>query len=238
MTKGMALTLKGVGVTLGTSEILRGIDLSVNRGEFVVIVGKSGSGKTTLLRAVAGSVCHQGFIHREGRMRMVFQEHLLLPWLRVIGNVQIGRSCLSFFSSPSALTVELLKDFGIWHLRSRFPGELSGGEKQRVAIARAFADRPDIILMDEPFGSLDVFTREQMQTWLLDSWSQRRSSVLFVTHDVEEGLILGDRVIVLDRGRFVADDLVPFRRQDRGSLRQSREFFEMKQRIRGLIMDV
>ena len=131
----------------------------------------------------------------------------------------------------------LLSEMGIEHLRNSFPYEISGGERQRVAIARAFAADPDIVLMDEPFGALDIFTRERMQIWLLEFWERHQVAVLFVTHDIEEGLILGDRLTVMSEGQLEPDHIIPFPRPRGAEIKYTDKFLEARRDIRKEIVD-
>ena len=186
---------------------LKGVDLEVGENEFVALVGTSGCGKSTLLSIVAGldaqdegEVSIDGApIDRPGLDRgVVFQSYTLLPWLTALGNVEFalkaaGRSSREAREEArTQLALVGLEDFaGAW------PSELSGGMKQRVAIARALAYRPEMLLMDEPFGALDALTRHHMQELLTRIWERHRLTVLFITHDVEEAVYLSDRVAVM-----------------------------------------
>jgi NitT/TauT family transport system ATP-binding protein len=205
------LVITGLGRTFrtdrGETEALRGVDLEVGENEFVALVGTSGCGKSTLLSIVAGldvedegSVAIGGVpVEGPGLDRgVVFQSYTLLPWLTALGNVEFalkaaGRSAREAREEARAqLALVGLEDFaGAW------PSELSGGMKQRVAIARALAYRPEMLLMDEPFGALDALTRHHMQELLTRIWERHRLTVLFITHDVEEAVYLSDRVAVM-----------------------------------------
>lgn len=250
-----AVVARRLKVDLGGRFVINGADLTVQQGEFVVVVGKSGSGKTTLLRAIANLVKFEGEISCEGDLRMVFQEDLLLPWFTVHANILLGLQSESFLNAIpffrgrsffglrnggrwSKRVDDILRDFGIFSLRGRLPRELSGGERQRVAIARAFASFPDVVLMDEPFGALDVLTREQMQLWLVSSWMKRKVSILFVTHDVEEALMLADRILVLDEGVIAMAETVPFARENRLEMRYHEIFVRAKKKLREVIAGI
>ena len=186
--------------------IFTGIDLSVRRGEFVTVVGASGAGKSTLLRLIAGlQKPSRGTIVRNveaGRDRravaMVFQEARLMPWRRVRGNVALGLEGLDIDRAERDRRVsDALGLVGLADYANRWSHELSGGQRQRVGIARALAVNPDILLMDEPFGALDAITRQGLQDELLRIWHETGKSILFVTHDIDEAVYLGDRVLLL-----------------------------------------
>ena len=202
------LELKGVRKAYGTTEVLGGIDLSIEKGEFVSIVGFSGSGKTTLLSILAGllqpdsgSVLLNGVpVHEPGRERaVVFQNYSLLPWMTVDENVALGVD-QAFSDWPAerrrAHVEKYVAMVKLTAARNKKPHELSGGMRQRVAVARALAMRPKVLLMDEPFAALDVQTRARMQDFLLDVWRDSGASVLFVTHHIDEAVALADRVVV------------------------------------------
>lgn len=216
------LELRGVGKFLDNSGwVLRNVDLRIEQGEFVCIVGASGVGKTTLLRIIGaleqaseGEVCLNGRPHNRPSQAVgyVFQEGALLPWRTALQNVTFG---LQLRGKPSAertlMAQETLKLVGLSGYEESYPYELSGGMRQRVGIARALAIQPDILLMDEPFNSLDVTLRKQLQQETLRIWQRLRPAVFFVTHDLREAVAMSTRVIVLD-GRpaaVVADKEVP-----------------------------
>lgn len=207
-------------------EALRGINLDVPQGQIVTLVGPSGCGKSTLLKIIGGffrsttgevSVVSEGtepkqrIIDSPGIDRgVVFQQPILFPWLSVRENVLLG-SRFSTDQEESAArkhkAVELVDLVGLEYAADRYPHELSGGMQQRAQIARVLASMPDTVLMDEPFGALDPFTREQLQAELLRTWNKDQPTILFVTHSVEEAILLGHRVIVMaaNPGRIIAD---------------------------------
>jgi nitrate ABC transporter ATP-binding subunit len=194
----------------GEIEALARIDLTVAPGQFVCLIGASGCGKSTLLRVVAGfeepttgRVAVGGkAITRAGPDRgMVFQDYALFPWMSVRDNIAFGpRQRGLSRDEVDATAGEHLKLVGLERFAARYPSQLSGGMKQRVAIARVLANGPDILLMDEPFGALDALTREQLQRELLQIWARTRVTILFVTHSVEEAVLLADRVLVMSAG--------------------------------------
>ncbi len=212
-----ALRLNGICLTLGhgsdAHQVLKDVDLEVRTGELLVILGPSGSGKSTLLSVMAGlSRPDSGLIARpDGSERhlpgIVFQEPLLLPWATVVDNVALGlryrRHRLrtgSRMRAPARRRAAraLLSELGIAHLADRYPDQLSGGQAQRVAIARTMITEPSVLLMDEPFGALDLATRTDLQRWLLELRAVRDLTIVFVTHDLDEAQLLGDRLIVLN----------------------------------------
>lgn len=183
------------------------VDLRVDEGEFVCVVGASGCGKTTLLRAIDGLVRpSSGEIRLRGiptrgadaRFAMVFQHDSLMPWRTAIENVRLGLDIRGRRDQAARLRAqECLEMVKLSGFETYYPHELSGGMRQRVNLARGFAVDPDVLLMDEPFAALDAQTREVMQTELLDVWSQHRKTVVFITHQLDEAVLLGDRVIVM-----------------------------------------
>jgi sulfonate transport system ATP-binding protein len=182
--------------------VLNGIDLDIAPGEFVALLGRSGSGKSTLLRALAG-IDHEargtGEISLPERLSVIFQDARLLPWMRVLDNIELG--------VPAAGTRgrEALAEVGLAGRERAWPHELSGGEQQRVALARALVREPKLLLADEPFGALDALTRIQMHTLLRRLVDAHQPAVLLVTHEIDEAILLADRIVLLDDGRLAAD---------------------------------
>src|SRR6202140_2581396 len=203
------LVISGLGKSFGDLDVLRRIDVSVERGEFICLVGPSGCGKTTFLRIVAGlEPASSGEVLLDGRVvrapggdrGFVFQTDSLLPWRTVFATAIIGREIAGHVGpAERARTMELLKLVGLEGFEHYHPRQLSGGMRQRVNLARALAIDPEILLMDEPFSSLDAQTREIMQTELLRIWERGQKTVLFVTHQIDEAVFLSDRVLVLAR---------------------------------------
>jgi NitT/TauT family transport system ATP-binding protein len=210
-----AIEVRGVHKVYGPAGnhvlALADISLTVQPGEFVCLVGASGCGKTTLLNLVAGlDQPVAGTMEVHGRRALLFQEAALFPWLTAAGNVELA---LRLAGVPRGERGEeahrLLRQVHLDGFADKRPHELSGGMRQRVALARAFAQRADILLMDEPFGSLDAMTRDLLHDELERLWSDHRFAVLFVTHDVREAVRLGDRVLVLtSRPGRVAQEIV------------------------------
>lgn len=199
-----AVELRGVSRAFGDKVVLDGVDLTIRRGEFVALLGRSGSGKSTLLRGIAGlDPDVSGDIAVPQRRSVVFQDPRLLPWKRAIDNVVLGLPRSARDRGRQALAeVELAE-----HERS-WPGTLSGGEAQRVALARALVRQPELVLLDEPFGALDALTRIKMHTLLQQLCRSHQPAVLLVTHDVDEAILLADRVAVLTDGRLSLDEPV------------------------------
>jgi len=208
------LALRGVTkrfpVGDGEIEALARIDLAIGRGEFVCLIGASGCGKSTLLRIVAGfEEPTTGEVAVRGRKiagpasdrGMVFQDYALFPWMTVRQNIGFGpRQRGLSRREVDAIADEFARLVGLERFADRYPSQLSGGMKQRVAIARVLANDADILLMDEPFGALDALTREQLQRELLQIWMRTHVTILFVTHSVEEAVLLADRVLVMSAG--------------------------------------
>ena len=192
-----AVLATGVRREFGERAVLSGLDLTVDDGEFVALLGRSGTGKSTLLRILGGlDPSYQGDVLVPERRAVVFQEPRLLPWQRVLPNVSLG------LTSPDlrALSLGALAEVGLRDHARAWPVTLSGGEAQRVALARALVREPQLMLLDEPFGALDALTRSRMHVLLRELWARHRPAVLLVTHDVDEAIGLADRVLVLDRG--------------------------------------
>ncbi len=198
-----AVWVRGVARRFGERAVLTQVDLTVQPGEFLVIVGQSGCGKSTLLREIGGlDDGYAGEIDVDGRVAFGFQDARLLPWARVWENVVFG--VRGDRASRRRRALDALRDVALEHHSDVWPSTLSGGEAQRVALARALTRDPNVLLLDEPFGALDALTRLRMQALVSGLWRERGFSVVLVTHDVEEAILLADRIAVLDRG-VVAD---------------------------------
>jgi ABC-type nitrate/sulfonate/bicarbonate transport system ATPase subunit len=234
------LTIRGVERRFGQTLALQATDLDVAQNDFVTILGPSGCGKSTLLRIVAGlDRPTAGEVALEGRRidgpgadrGMVFQSYTLFPWLTVSENVCFG---LVERGLPRQEQLDIAQAFiakvGLKGFENHYPKQLSGGMQQRVAIARALANGPRMLLMDEPFGALDHQTRELMQELLLGIWEQERKTVLFVTHDIDEAVFMGSRVVVMSArpGRIKLDRKVELPHPRHYSVKTSREFTELK----------
>lgn len=190
-------------------KVLDHIEYRIEDGRFVAIVGPSGCGKTTLLRIIAGlEKASEGKVLLDGKelvqgseaVGMVFQEFALFPWRTTLQNIEMGLEIRGIEKGKRRLAaIEYIKQFGLDGFENRYPRELSGGMKQRVAIARTLIMTPRVVLMDEPFGSLDSQTRNRMQEFLLKIWQERGVTIIFVTHNVDEAIFLSDELLVLSR---------------------------------------
>ena len=192
------LQLEAVSRSFGAVEVLRGLSLNIRRGEFVAVVGPSGCGKTTLLNLLSGyDRPSSGVILRDGRVRMVYQQDGLFPWQTVSENISLGLRHLSDEAQRGRQIGDMLRLIGLEGFRDHYPHQLSGGMRQRVELARALTGESDILLLDEPFSSLDYLTRLRMRQELARLLQERPRTVMLVTHDIEEAAQLADRVIVL-----------------------------------------
>ncbi len=249
---GGAISLRGLGIVFGEGRgavrALEGIDLHIAPGELVSILGPSGCGKSTIIGAVAGflrptagAVAVDGQpVRAPGPERgVVFQQHTLFPWKTVAGNVEFGLKMRGLpRAERKARAREILEHVGLSEFLEHYPQQLSGGMQQRVNLARVLVNRPRVILMDEPFGSLDAQTRLQMQQMLLGLWRELAMTVVFVTHDVDEAVFLSDRVVVLTRrpGRIQAEIPVDLERPRTLEVLTSARFTRLKRRALDLLL--
>ena len=250
MTAGVLLEFDRVAVHLGGREILSPTSFALRRGEFVCVIGPSGCGKTTLLRAAAGLVAPSGgAVHRGGRavdrpsreVAFVFQDYgrALLPWRTVARNVALALEAARVPAAERPARIErVLRTVGLIDHAHLHPAQLSGGMQQRVQIARCLAQQPQVMVMDEPFGALDAMTREGLQDELARLVHEERLTVLFVTHDLDEALYLGDRVIVLrthptpQRPSLAADIGVPLPRpREQIATKEHPEFLRLRREL-------
>lgn len=221
-------------------EAVQRLDFAIEPGEFVCILGPSGCGKSTLLGALAGHLqLSGGSLLVDGnavtgpspQRGMVFQHHTLLPWRSVLDNVAFGLKMQGIGKMQRReQALEMLRLVGLQNFAQRWPNQLSGGMQQRAEIARVLINRPRLLLMDEPFGALDAQTRARMQELLLDIWTRIRTTVVFVTHDIDEALFLADRILVMSPrpGRFIEDLRLEFPRPRNASLLTSPGFTHLK----------
>ena len=209
--------------------VLKNISLDIQKNEITIILGRSGCGKTTLLKIISGL---EGFDYGEitgtelKQKAYVFQEHRLMPWLNVRKNIMFGIKNKRLDDKDVDDIIDIV---GLKKFCSAYPNQLSGGMKQRVSIARAFAYNPDFILMDEPFSALDFFTREQMQKELMKIHKRSKCVILFVTHSIDEALMLGDKIVVLERGSIKSQYKVSFSGEERDLM--SEYFVNLKKQI-------
>ena len=241
----MELLVQNLCKQFGDKAVLEDINFSMQSGEFITFVGSSGCGKSTLLRLIAG-LDHPsgGRIHVDGSpvegpgpdRGMVFQKYSLYPWLTAADNVAFGMRLQGMTSADVRnRTAYFLEVVGLQDAATKLPRELSGGMQQRVAIARALATNPSVLLLDEPFGALDLQIRETMQEFLLQLWQRTGLTVLLITHDVEEALVLAQRVHVLapNPGRIIRSLEVTLNKSDLDQLRLSGEFLQLRRSLSG-----
>jgi sulfonate transport system ATP-binding protein len=230
--RGAHLTVRGLTKRYGGRTVLDAVSLKIAPGEFVAVVGRSGCGKSTLLRAIAGLEqpdAGQVKIGGGGRggasrpeVRMMFQDARLLPWKTVLQNVALGIRDGEERARAALASVGLAERGGDW------PALLSGGQRQRVALARALVHEPQLLLLDEPLGALDALTRIEMQRLIESLWTQRGFSAVLVTHDVQEAVLLADRILLIEEGRLALDLKVGLARpRARGSV----DFGSLEQKV-------
>lgn len=239
---GLAIGVGKLIKRFGERQVLHGLDLEIEAGEFVAIVGRSGCGKSTLLRLLAGlDSASEGSIRLDGEsaalhkddVRMMFQDARLLPWRTVIQNIAIGLEGSKQEIRQRALDV--LAQVGLADRADEWPGRLSGGQRQRVALARALIHRPRLLLLDEPLGALDALTRIEMQRLIESIWKQHRFTALLVTHDVSEAVALGDRIVLVEDGRITLDEKVSLARpREHGEV----QFARLESRVLKRLMTV
>ena len=240
------LTVRGVSKSFGASASSKGTlalqatDLDVAQNDFVTILGPSGCGKSTLLRIVAGleqqttgevTLAGQPIKGPGPDRGMVFQSYTLFPWLTVKQNICFGlREKNMALGMQDEIAGRFIAQVGLRGFENHFPKQLSGGMQQRTAIARALANDPKILLMDEPFGALDHQTRELMQELLLGIWEQEKKTILFVTHDIDESIFMGSRVVVMSArpGRIKLDRAISLEHPRHYSIKASPEFARLK----------
>ena len=245
---GALLTVSGVGFDYESIPILDNVDLSVNRGEFVALVGPSGCGKSTLLNLISGllppstgSISANGIVDSPGRLGNVSymqQRDLLLPWRTISENCQLGLELRNISADTSKARVqELAKSFGLSDVLEYMPSQLSGGMRQRAALMRTVLPDNHVLLLDEPFGALDAITRNVLQKWLLSVLTRTDKAVMLVTHDVEEAILLADRVLIMasDPGRIVAEVDVRLAGSNIESSFTSPAFVELRKNILALL---
>lgn len=202
-----SVSLRNLSRGFGDKTILKDITLEIPKGQFVALLGESGSGKTTLLRALAGlddDAVTEGEFRRPANTSVLFQDARLLPWMSVIENLTLGLRQ----ADAKTAALAMLRAVGLGDKPDVWPSTLSGGQKQRTALARSLLRRPELLLADEPFGALDALTRIRMHGLLFHLVEQNKPTVVLVTHDVDEALLLSDRILVLKDGRIAEDHQV------------------------------
>jgi sulfonate transport system ATP-binding protein len=237
--KGAHLVVRGLGKRYAGRSVLERIDLKVKPGDFVAVVGRSGCGKSTLLRAIAGlEQPDSGQVKIGGggappEVRMMFQDARLLPWKTVLDNVALGlpdgKERAQDLARAALDSVGLLARAGEW------PAVLSGGQRQRVALARALVHQPQLLLLDEPLGALDALTRIEMQRLIETLWIARGFTAVLVTHDVQEAVVLADRILLIEEGRLALDLPVGLARP---RARGSADFGALEQKVLDRVLDM
>jgi NitT/TauT family transport system ATP-binding protein len=243
-----------VSYNLGEPPVLEGASLQMSKGEFVALVGPSGCGKSTfmklmsgLLKADQGSVvvANQEVTRPLGNVGMAFQNSVMLPWRTTLNNLllplEIARPHRETFrqnrDAHANKAIELLRSVGLEDVAEKFPWELSGGMRQRASLCRALIHEPEVLMLDEPFGALDAFTREELWCVLRDLWQERKFTVLLVTHDLIESAFLADRVMVMSNrpGRVIMELEIPFERPRDLDIRFEKEFVDIVHQLRDQI---
>lgn len=229
--KGLAVSARNISKRFGNKTVLHDLDLVIEPGEFLAIVGRSGCGKSTLLRLVGGlDDITSGSLTIDGRpagginqdTRIMFQEHRLLPWRSVLQNVGLGMT-----GDWEQGARDALEQVGLSDKADDWPSMLSGGQRQRVALARALVHQPRLLLLDEPLGALDALTRIEMQRLIESLWLRNQFSVVLITHDVDEAIAMADRVVLIDNGRIGLNQPIPLSRPRQRSSAQFGELTEL-----------
>ncbi|KGF79067.1 sulfonate ABC transporter ATP-binding protein [Massilia sp. JS1662] len=251
LAQGGAIEIDRLGIRLGEGsqafDAVQDVSLSIAPGEFVCVLGPSGCGKSTLLGALAGHwTPSRGSIHVDGApvagphpdRGLVFQQHTLFPWKKVLDNVAFGLKMQGVGRRERRERArELLGLVGLAGFEDRYPIQLSGGMQQRVEIARVLINHPRVMLMDEPFGALDAQTRLKMQELLLDVWARVNTTIIFITHDIDEALFLADRILVMSPrpGRIIDEIRLDFARPRHPDVMTSNHFTRLKRHCLDLL---
>lgn len=237
------LEVKGLSKTFDRLVVLENINLYLKANEFVCIVGASGCGKSTLLNIIAGlATPTSGTVLIDGEpvlgpgcdRGMIFQNYSLFPWLTVSDNIGFGLSLKGMTKAERQERIHYyLEVVGLTKFSKAYPKQLSGGMKQRVAIARALANEPEVLLMDEPFGALDAQTKEQMQQFMIELWSKTQTTILTITHDIEEGIFLSQRMYVMSPhpGKIQEETAIPLPSDRHLDLKLTPEFIQIKRHL-------
>jgi len=235
---GVNLSIQDLSKSFGKHRVLEGLNLEVKAGEFVAIVGRSGCGKSTLLRLVSGlEPANEGNIFLDGvaldglnsTSRVMFQDARLLPWKRAIQNVALGLPKHLRHKAAWALA-----QVGLAYRAQDYPAILSGGQRQRIALARALVTEPRLLLLDEPLGALDALTRIEMQRLIESLWLEQKFTALLITHDVEEAVVFSDRIVLIESGSIVMNEVVDL---PRPRARGSAIFASLVEHIRSRVMN-
>ena len=229
---------------------VRNVDLSIAPGEFVTLIGPSGCGKSTLFNMIAGllppdsdgSILFRGKPQQDGallgKISFMPQRDLLFPWRTVLDNATLALEVEGMPKRAARKKAEaLFPEFGLSGFETHYPHQLSGGMRQRVALMRTFLFERDLLLLDEPFGALDALTRSMMQRWLLDIWARHRRTVLFITHDIDEAIFLGDKVVVMTArpGTIKCEETISLPRPRDASIVTTPEFMAIKRKLLAIV---
>jgi ABC-type nitrate/sulfonate/bicarbonate transport system ATPase subunit len=229
---------------------VKGVDMALQKGEFVTLIGPSGSGKSTLFNMIAGllvpdedgSVVFNGRKQKHGellgKVSFMPQRDLLLPWRTVLDNAIVALEVEGLRKAEARDKARaLFPEFGLAGFEDKYPHELSGGMRQRVALIRTFLFERDLILLDEPFGALDALTRSLMQRWLLDIWAHHKRTILFITHDIDEAIFLGDKVAVMSTrpGTIKYSETIDLPRPRKAEVTTSAAFSSIKKRLLAVV---
>ncbi len=235
------LSVDGVSMVFGDQTVFEAVNLDVGAGEFLCLIGSSGCGKTTLLNLIAGFMPPtEGEIRVSGRVvdgpgsdrAMVFQDDAVFPWYTVLQNIEYGLKIRKIPKHERRTQArELTELVGLGGREDYYPAQLSGGMRKRVDVARALSVQPEVLLMDEPFAALDAITKAHMQEEFLRMWESRETTVVFVTHDIEEALFLGDRLILMGGNSIMRETKVPFERPRTEEVRTSPELQGMRREV-------
>ncbi|SON56803.1 Aliphatic sulfonates import ATP-binding protein SsuB [Hartmannibacter diazotrophicus] len=241
---------KRFGQGAGETVALAGVDLAIQPGEFVTLIGPSGCGKSTLFNMIAGltdtdsdgSVVFKNKPQRDGellgKVSFMPQKDLLFAWRTVLDNATLALEIEGVPRAKARARAEaMFPEFGLAGFEKHYPHQLSGGMRQRVALMRTFLFERELMLLDEPFGALDALTRAMMQRWLLEIWEKHRRTVLFITHDIDEAIFLGDKVVVMTArpGRIKTVETIDLPRPRGAEVITSPEFIEIKRRLLGIV---
>ncbi|MBU0635750.1 ABC transporter ATP-binding protein [Candidatus Micrarchaeota archaeon] len=219
------LSIKGLRIKYSET-VLHNVFLDMKKGEFIAIVGKSGVGKTSLLNVLAELIRFEGTIKKPNKIGFVFQNNSLFPWMTVEENISFG------LDKKNSKSIQQIIDIaGLKGKEKQYPHKLSGGQQQRVSIGRSLATKPDLLLLDEPFASLDGYTRLAMQEWINDTLDKHKITTILVTHDIDEAILLSDKILVMKNKSLENEFMVPFTRPRSTEIRYLSQFQELKKLI-------
>jgi NitT/TauT family transport system ATP-binding protein len=230
LSNSAIISIHDLTVGYKNQTVLEKLCLEVNAGEFIAVIGKSGTGKTTLLNSIAGFIKHHGKIEIPNSIGFCFQNNSLFYWMTVKENIAFGLDDFTEIEKKEIINDILLK-IDMVKYQDNYPIELSGGQQQRVALGRALANKPKVLLLDEPFSSLDIYTRDQMMVWVLNILAKMKITIIMVTHYLDEALVLADRVIVLKNKNILTEVTVPFDKPRSQNIRYTEIFQKMKQNL-------